>query len=425
MTPVETVIVTRTILGLYQTTENICLNYKMSIYLPTSKMFYRHSIPDGKLRIGIDEESEYIIDCCVKNGAVDIRSQEISHAFILAAQNGQLDIMKLLLNHFACDPNYECGLPIQNVARYGRLDVVEFLLTVGRVDPGVYENYPIRAAAQFGHCDVVRLLINDERVNPAACNNYAIRLAADNGRYDVVKLLMSDERVNPADCGSISALQNAARNGHCDVVKLLLTDKRVDPAFANNKALLNATRNGHFDTVKILMEDERSNPSLNHSILATAARNGHIDIVRFLMTDKRVNPAALCNVALRRAFGFFHWDVVKLLLSSDFRVWECDIERMLKRYTYPGCMYPDEASRRNIIDLKVYMIFLDSKCVLRTSFTVDILNVLVSNRFDICKDIGVKISVLAFGSELIVVGNRITLDDMERMLIKVIAIALK
>ena len=55
-------------------------------------------------------------------------------------------------------------------------------------------------AAENGHIEIVKLLLNDKRVNPAANMDQAIGSAAANGHIEIVKLtLLADKRVNPAD----------------------------------------------------------------------------------------------------------------------------------------------------------------------------------------------------------------------------------
>ena len=89
------------------------------------------------------------------------------------------------------------------------------------------ENGAIRWAAQNGHLEVVKLLLADSRVNPAALNNKAIQWAAEEGQTEVVKVLLADSRVDPAANNS-RIIGKAAKNYHSAVVKLLLADSRVD-----------------------------------------------------------------------------------------------------------------------------------------------------------------------------------------------------
>ena len=54
-------------------------------------------------------------------------------------------------------------------------------------------------AVNNGNHEVVKLLLEDPRVDPSDRDNTAIGLTASFGRLDVVKLLLDDPRVDPSD----------------------------------------------------------------------------------------------------------------------------------------------------------------------------------------------------------------------------------
>lgn len=53
-------------------------------------------------------------------------------------------------------------------------------------------------AAQNGHLSIVKLLLNDPRVDPTAEDNYPLRKSAANGHIKVVEELLKDPRVDPS-----------------------------------------------------------------------------------------------------------------------------------------------------------------------------------------------------------------------------------
>ena len=77
----------------------------------------------------------------------------------------------------------------------GQLEVVKALLEDKRVDPSDDKNLAIQRASSCGHLEVVKALRKDKRVDPSDDNNLAIRWASKNGRVEVVKLLLKDHRV--------------------------------------------------------------------------------------------------------------------------------------------------------------------------------------------------------------------------------------
>lgn len=106
----------------------------------------------------------------------------------------------------------------------GNLEVVRLLLNDPRVGPSAKDNYAIRLASYNGHLEVVRLLLSDSRVDPSARENFAIRWASERGHLEVVRLLLSDLRVDPSEN---YAIRWASERGHLEVVRLLLNDPRV------------------------------------------------------------------------------------------------------------------------------------------------------------------------------------------------------
>ena len=64
----------------------------------------------------------------------------------------------------------------------------EELLQSGRVYPKAYASYALRLAANNGHLEIVKLLLPVS--NPKALNSLALQYAAANGHLEIVKLLI-------------------------------------------------------------------------------------------------------------------------------------------------------------------------------------------------------------------------------------------
>ena len=225
------------------------------------------------------------------------------------------------------DPSDDHNLAIRNAAENGHLEIVRLLLADERVDPSDNHNFAIQWAAENGHLEVVKLLLTDMRTDPSANHNDAIRIAAWNGHLDVVKVLLTDDRVDPSDKNN-EAIRMAAWFGYLEIVNLLLSDSRVDPSDEDNDPIRNyairnaairkAAKNGHLDVVKVLLTDNRVDPSDNHNeAIRKAAKNGHLDVVKLLLKDPRVDPSDKDNYAIRKATKYGHHDVVKLLLLEN------------------------------------------------------------------------------------------------------------
>ena len=157
---------------------------------------------------------------------------------IIAARDGKLDIVKVLLRYEA---NVEArgtikfdGKVIEDctalwvAAAKGHFDVVRLLIKQNaEVDGRTSSNStPLRAAALHGHLDIVRCLVeNGADVN--ARTNFGstpLMLTCYKGHLDVASYLVKHgANVNLQDIHGRSCLHNALKGGHVQVVGDLLT----------------------------------------------------------------------------------------------------------------------------------------------------------------------------------------------------------
>ena len=170
------------------------------------------------------------------------------------------DAFQVYKKEYACKDLPTTIQALCDKALDGDINAVRCLLRAG-VNPGGYENSAIKMAAREGRLEVVRLLLSDKRVDPSTRTNFAIKMAAENGHLEVVKLLLQDPRVDPSDGGDY-AIRRAATNGHLELVELLLKDKRVDPSAQDNYAIGVAAYNGHLGVVEMLLADKRVSDAL-------------------------------------------------------------------------------------------------------------------------------------------------------------------
>jgi len=202
-----------------------------------------------------------------------------------AVKNGELAIVKRLLQIPGVDPAVNDNYPIAIAAENGNLELVELLLSNPLVNPAARRNNAVVVAAKLGHSAVVERLLRDPRVNPADRRNAAIREAAKDGRLKVVELLLKDGRADPSAEDSDS-IQVAARNGHLAVVEALLRDGRADSTREDSLAIHLAAQNGHLEIVKRLLQVSGVNPT---DALEAAAIEGYLDIVEVLLEDGRAD----------------------------------------------------------------------------------------------------------------------------------------
>ncbi|KAJ7675892.1 ankyrin repeat-containing domain protein [Mycena polygramma] len=154
------------------------------------------------------------------------------------------------------------GSALQSAAQNGRVDVVRVLFehgaAVNRVD---VSSSVVRSAARRRrrHTGTVRVLFQHgadvKRVD--GISGSVLQDAALNGHVDIVcVLLKKGADVHTVDCDGSSALQDAARNGHVGIVCLLL-DHDADVSIVGGdfgSALEAASAGGHEEIVKLLRE---------------------------------------------------------------------------------------------------------------------------------------------------------------------------
>ncbi|KAJ3018115.1 UNVERIFIED_CONTAM: hypothetical protein HDU68_011309 [Siphonaria sp. JEL0065] len=132
----------------------------------------------------------------------------------------------LLTNRQFFDPSCQDSLCIRLAAYNGLVQAVKLLLSDSRVDPSAKDNEAIYKASKNGHLEIVQLLLQEPRVNPSGDDNYAIGVASINGHLEIAQLLLQDPRVDPSAMIN-DAIGQASENGHLEIVQLLLQDPRV------------------------------------------------------------------------------------------------------------------------------------------------------------------------------------------------------
>mmetsp|Transcript_23420 Transcript_23420/g.37704 ORF Transcript_23420/g.37704 Transcript_23420/m.37704 type:complete len:541 (+) Transcript_23420:1-1623(+) len=174
-----------------------------------------------------------IMRSLIEAGADVKRKQNVSYAF-LAAQNGQLESLNLLLDHGA-DPaapsmnGFSC---LYIAAQNGHAGVVKRLLEIPDMKSAVNEGMPARQmatpaliAAQMNHMDVLKVLVESGAniKQPMTEGTTPIKVAAAQGDPEVLQFLIDNGAdVNSPNKDGYTALMAAAVKGNVRAVELLL-----------------------------------------------------------------------------------------------------------------------------------------------------------------------------------------------------------
>lgn len=171
------------------------------------------------------------------------------------------------------------GWAIHVAAEDGDVEIMQLLLADERVDPAVDNSWALCAAAENGHEQILRLLLQDGRCNIHARNNYAMYSAAEGGFLNILDLLKEYGCLPDTE-----VMISAAEGGHIHVVEYLL--REIEPTEA---VLWAAAEAGHDDIVARLLVDWRINPAAqDNCAVRLAYENGHNAVVSALMADPRV-----------------------------------------------------------------------------------------------------------------------------------------
>ncbi|KAL3418519.1 hypothetical protein PVAG01_10235 [Phlyctema vagabunda] len=213
-------------------------------------------------------------------------------ALFVAAQNGSVQMVRLLVQFKACwgNPskhNYGSDTPLSIAVRQGNEKIVELLLK--------------------GIGDISSI---DNR------GDSLLATAARTGQATIAKLLLaSGADVNHRD-GCRTVLWEASTNGHAEIVKALL-DHGAEVNTENFLPLAAAARQGYEGIVRLLLE---SGANINHEIyspLAAAARWGNENIVRLLLEKGApINALYAYSTALFHASMNGNSAIVKVLLDN-------------------------------------------------------------------------------------------------------------
>ncbi|MEJ2246218.1 MAG: ankyrin repeat domain-containing protein [Acidobacteriota bacterium] len=201
-----------------------------------------------------------IVRLLLEAGAkVDAQGNDDATALHAASQNGHAEIVKLLLEAGA---NVDAEITRAFYREMDHL-LDSMMVLESLHPPMAVLNYhtPLILASQNGNVEIVKLLLEaGAKVNAATYAGTAVGAASQNGHVATAKLLIeSGADVNAATMDNVTALHLASQNGHLEIVKLLLDsgvniNTKGEIEGENYTALDLADINGHTAIVKILKE---------------------------------------------------------------------------------------------------------------------------------------------------------------------------
>ena len=198
-----------------------------------------------------------------------ITEENKNDIFLDAVRKNCLDLIKILVNEFACDVNAKStdGTPALGLAAsQGHLDVVQYLIENGANTKAI-DNEGLTAlhiAADCGQTHIVSYLLDQEPelIDTITSRNHtqaqtALHIAARTDNYELAELLVArGAATNVRNNAGQNALHVAASAGSNPALLALLLDNTHDlsTVFDNkgNTPLLSATEKGHLHVINQL-----------------------------------------------------------------------------------------------------------------------------------------------------------------------------
>jgi ankyrin repeat protein len=229
------------------------------------------------------------------------KNKENESVITVAAENGRVEIMKLLLDKGGeAIKRDDLVWAVDAAAKEGHLEIIK-LFYDKKGDVIIKENYwPFVFAAKNGHIDMVKFLFDKgfNNMNKPIGTNLTTPLmyVVNSPHIDIIRFLV-EKGANPniEDKAGETALEKAALAGNTKAVECFII-KGTDINHKSRKghtALMFASAKGHYDTAKFLIEkgaDINIMDNEGHTALDWAKIKGYnniVQLIQFSQNDKK------------------------------------------------------------------------------------------------------------------------------------------
>lgn len=269
-----------------------------------------------------------IIMMLLDNGAdINAKSKNGNTALLIASKVKNKDIIRLLLEANS-NIQKQGSLTMQSSAVKPTSASNKLIYPQLDVNLGdSYGLTPLHLAAQDGHIDIVELLLQiDACVNVKNRHGFTpFHLAVKGGHIYITSILLNNGAHINTELGGATALHLKTAEGNLDFVKLLV-EKGADVNIKTKAGLTPihvAILYDHVNILKVLLDgDAKLNEAGEQAVLALAVRNKNINMVRIL-----VKAGANMLIDNRNGTTVLHHsvctgqvDLVKLLMEENVDV---------------------------------------------------------------------------------------------------------
>ena len=281
---------------------------------------------------------------------INYEFQDGQTVLTLAAEKGNLDIMRMLLDYPGIDVNFKTSkglIPLFQAMQYDKPAIVEMLLSreETRLDMIDEDNEcALRSACFSSYVECVKLFLNDKRCTEIIVNHNIpdsrhgyhpsapLLCAAYAGDTEIVKMLLEIPGIELNtiwENKGYTPLLTALFCGHDEVAKLLLANKNTDITVKdkeNKTALMMACmrmQNASVDIVKLLLNHKycpndyiNQKDKYNNSALSYAAICDNEEIAKELLLQPGIDVDKHGKSTLHHAMAYNWVEVVKIILTN-------------------------------------------------------------------------------------------------------------
>jgi ankyrin repeat protein len=273
-----------------------------------------------------------IVRLLLKQKGIDPMWQSAAHnstVLTLAATRGDDQLVKILLCVEGVNPdrrNREGCSPLFLAAGEGHIEIVKLLIATNAVQldakDSIKHQTPLLASLIAGHDAISKLLVDSgaqdlDCGDPISGGRTALSIAAERGNETLFNLLLATGKVNPNSKSSYNRtpLSYASESGATGIVSRLLNAEGADPNLADT--------------------------NYGRTPLSWAAANGHLEVVQLLLQSAAVDVKS-CDLVHGRtprswALAYNHLKVAHIIREEEIRRSPEDALEMMA----PECAYDD------------------------------------------------------------------------------------
>lgn len=157
------------------------------------------------------------------SGNEKIQEKYIEEILDVLVQRDELVMIQFILENYEGEFIGETGL--LRAMKIKKKEITKTLLSTNKLDVAVMNNKAMILAAENGWLEVLKILIK-QGGDPSTQENSPIVIASRNGNYKVVEFLMNQKAVDPSDLDNY-AYDEAKRSGFKEIENLLYTHSKV------------------------------------------------------------------------------------------------------------------------------------------------------------------------------------------------------